>query len=209
LASVKPRASAKDVVFTQTWRPFYLMPPSVWSKGVASGDFPEDAETKGIEKLAYYISKFGANALPPMLERLDVAFKRVGVDDFSMGGNTGPTRDGHRLATYAETESLEKQDAFMTEMFKAYFCEEKAPCDKEVLQLAADNAGLDRTKTLEILQVPTLWLGETTESLERYGRGVSGVPYFIVSDGKKKVSVSGAQPPEAFLEIFEDFGIDE
>jgi predicted DsbA family dithiol-disulfide isomerase len=38
---------------------------------------------------------------------------------------------------------------------------------------------------------------------------VSGVPYFIVSDGKKKVSVSGAQPPEAFLEIFEDFGIDE
>lgn len=197
------------MVFTQTWRPFFLMPPTVWKRGIASGDFPPDANEKGIEKLAYYISKFGANSLPPMLERLDGAMKRSGIPNFSMGGNTGPTLDGHRLATYAETESLEKQNKFMEEIFRAYFCEEKSPCDKEVLQNAADNAGLDKQKTREILDVPTLFLGETDEQLQRYARGISGVPFFIVSDGKRKVKVSGAQPPEAFLEIFEEFGIDE
>jgi predicted DsbA family dithiol-disulfide isomerase len=97
----------------------------------------------------------------------------------------------------------------MEEIFRAYFCEEKSPCDKEVLQNAADNAGLDKQKTREILDVPTLFLGETDEQLQRYARGISGVPFFIVSDGKRKVKVSGAQPPEAFLEIFEEFGIDE
>ena len=113
-----PRAS-KDVQFKTQWRPFFLMRPEVWTKGVASGEFPQDAQTKGIVKLNYYISKFGANRLPPMLERLEGAMTASGIDGFSMGGNTGPTLDGHRLATYAEKEGLEKQNAFMEEIFKA------------------------------------------------------------------------------------------
>jgi hypothetical protein len=47
------------------------MRPEVWSKGIASGEFPEDAKTKGIVKLKYYINKFGAHSLPPMLQRLE------------------------------------------------------------------------------------------------------------------------------------------
>lgn len=105
----------------------------MWQKGVASGEFPEDAPTKGIVKLDYYISKFGANRLPPMMERLEGAMVASGIEGFSMGGNTGPTLDGHRLATYAEKEGLEKQNAFMEEIFKRYFCQEQAPCDREVL----------------------------------------------------------------------------
>ena len=142
----KPREGAKDVVFTTTWRPFFLMPPQVWTRGIASGQFPEDAETEGIEKLAYYISKFGANALPPMLERLGGAMRDSGIEGFSMGGNTGPTLDGHRLATYAEREGLDKQNAFMEEISRAYFCEEKAPCDRGVLLAAAKSAGARRSK---------------------------------------------------------------
>jgi hypothetical protein len=60
-----------------------------------------------------------------------------GIDGFSMGGNTGPSLDGHRLATYAEKEGPEKQTAFMEQIFRAYFCEEKTPCDREVLLEAA------------------------------------------------------------------------
>ena len=209
LEVVKPRESAKDVVFTTTWRPFFLMPPKVWSEGIASGQFPADAETKGIEKLSYYISKFGANSLPPMLERLGGAMRASGIDDFSMGGNTGPTMDGHRLATYAEKEGVEKQNIFMEEIFRAYFCEEKAPCDRDVLLAAADKAGLDQTKTREILDVPAVELEETNEQLRRFARGVSGVPFFIVSDGEKKFKMSGAQPPEAFLEIFDEMGMEK
>ena len=205
----KPREGAKDAVFTTTWRPFFLMPPQVWTRGIASVQFPEDAETKGIEKLPYYISKFGANALPPMLERLGGAMRDSGIEGFSMGGNTGPTLDGHRLATYAEKEGLDKQNAFMEEIFRAYFCEEKAPCDRDVLLAAARNAGLEETKAREVLDAPTAQLGELDEQMQRFARGVSGVPFFIVSDGKKRFKLSGAQPPEAFLEVFEDLGIDE
>ena len=209
LELAKPREGAKDVVFTTTWRPFFLMPPQVWTRGIASGQFPPDAETKGIEKLPYYISKFGANALPPMLERLGGAMRDSGIENFSMGGNTGPTLDGHRLATYAEKEGLDKQNAFMEEIFRAYFCEEKAPCDRDVLLAAARSAGLDDTKAREVLDAPTAELGELDEQMQRFARGVSGVPFFIVSDGKKRFKLSGAQPPEAFLEVFEELGIED
>jgi len=144
-----------------------------------------------------------------MLERLGGAMRDSGIEGFSMGGNTGPTLDGHRLATYAEKEGLDKQNAFMEEIFRAYFCEEKAPCDRDVLLAAARNAGLDETKAREVLDAPTAQLGELDEQMQRFARGVSGVPFFIVSDGKKRFKLSGAQPPEAFLEVFEDLGIDE
>ena len=182
--------------------------PAVWTRGIASGQFPEDAETKGIEKLAYYIGKFGANALPPMLERLGGAMGDSGIEGFSMGGNTGPTLDGHRLATYAEREGLDKQNAFMEEIFRAYFCEEKAPCDRGVLLAAARVRGSTKQRRAKCWTRPPR-LGELDEQMRRFARGVSGVPFFIVSDGKKRFKLSGAQPAEAFLEVFEDLGIDE
>ena len=178
---------SKDAVQFQTrWRPFFLMPPEVWAKNIASGEFPPEASSKGIVKLDYYVSKFGANRLPPMMERLEGAMAGAGIEGFSMGGNTGPTLDGHRIACYAEREEgLEKQNAFMEEIFRAYFCEEKAPCDREVLLAAARGAGLDVDKTTAVLDHPTTELGELDEQMRRYARGVSGVPYFIVSDGSR------------------------
>mmetsp|Transcript_5430 Transcript_5430/g.13791 ORF Transcript_5430/g.13791 Transcript_5430/m.13791 type:complete len:147 (-) Transcript_5430:392-832(-) len=142
-----------------------------------------------------------------MQERLEGAFGSAGIQGFSMGGRTGPTLDGHRIAAYAEKEGLDKQNAFMEEIFRAYFCEEKAPCDRAVLLEAAKNAGLDMSKVEEILDTPTAELSEVDEQMQRFARGVSGVPYFILSDGKQKVKLSGAQPPEQFLEVLEQFGV--
>ena len=59
-----------------------------------------------------------------------------------------------------------------------------------------------QTKAREVLDAPTAQLGELDEQMQRFARGVSGVPFFIVSDGKKRFKLSGAQPPEAFLEVF-------
>lgn len=79
-----------------------------------------------------------------------------------------------------------------------------------LLRDAARAAGLDVNKAREVLDSPTLELSELDEQLQRYARGVSGVPYFIVSDGNRRVKLSGAQPPEQFLDVFqEDFGIDD
>jgi predicted DsbA family dithiol-disulfide isomerase len=32
------------------------------------------------------------------------------------------------------------------------------------------------------------------------------VPYFILSDGKRRIRMSGAQPPEQFLDALEQLG---
>jgi hypothetical protein len=46
-------------------------------------------------------------------------------------------------------------------------------------------AGLDVDKAREVLDNPTLELGEMSDQLQKFTRGVSGVPYFIVSDGTR------------------------
>ena len=209
LVAARPRASSPDVTFKTHWRPFFLMPQEVWRRGVATGEFPRDAQTRGINKLDYYNSKFGGPArVTPMFERLRGVMESVGIDGYSMGGNTGPTIDGHRVATYAgERESLEKQNDFMEALMRAYFTEEKCPADPDVVRAAAKRAGLDADAVDELLANPTAYLSETDEQLQRYARGVSGVPHFIVGDGKRRISLSGAQPPEAFLDAFEELGV--
>ena len=57
-----------------------------------------------------------------------------------------------------------------------------------------------------VLATPTAELGEVDEQLQRFARGVSGVPYFILSDGKRRIRMSGAQPPEQFLDALEQLG---
>lgn len=42
------------------------------------------------------------------------------------------------------------------------------------------------------------------EDKAKYGKGVSGVPYFIMGNQKDKFAISGGQPPEAFMEAIED-----
>ena len=210
LEIAKPREGAKDVVFTTTWRPFFLMPSQVWTRGIASGQFPEDAETEGIEKLAYYISKFGANSLPPMLERLGSAMRDSGIEGFSMGGNTGPTLDGHRLATYAE-RGINAQQTVANAVAPALVdLQELINAEAALLLRRYHDAHASlRRASAERPEGYRAELGELDEQMQRFARGVSGVPFFIVSDGKKRFKLSGAQPAEAFLEVFEDLGIDE
>ena len=160
-----------------------------------------------INKLDYYHSKFGGPArVAPMIERLSGIMKTLDVE-YNMDGNTGPTLDGHRIATYAErVEGIDKQNAFMEEIFKSYFTKAEAPCDVKVLRSAAKNAGLDMEAVENILATPTAELGEIDEQMQKFARGVSGVPYFILSDGKRRIRMSGAQPPEQFLDALEQLG---
>ena len=103
-------------------------------------------------------------------------------------------------------EGIDKQNAFMEEIFKSYFTKAEAPCDVKVLRSAAKNAGLDMEAVENILATPTAELGEIDEQMQKFARGVSGVPYFILSDGKRRIRMSGAQPPEQFLDALEQLG---
>ena len=88
--------------------------------------------------------------------------------------------DGHRIAAYAErAEGLDKQNAFMEEIFKSYFTMARAPCDPTVLRDAARRAGWTWTRSTRSSAAPTAELGEVDEQLPeaREGRERGAVLY--------------------------------
>ena len=182
--------------------PFFLM--LEMAQGVESA-VPADRDRRH-QQVDYY-HKFGGPArVAPMVERLagiEIARRRV-----QHGRQHRPDSDGHCIAAYAErAEGLDKQNAFMEEIFKSYFTMAEAPCDPTVLREAARRAGLDMDEAERVLASPTAELGEIDEQLQRFARGVSGVPYFILRDGKRRIRMSGAQPPEQVLDALEQLAL--
>ena len=180
------------------------MPTSQW------GRFPAQAHKVGINKLEFYNEKFGSDVVQTFVPRLQSAFAKAGIEgEYSLRGNVGPTVAAHRVATYAgEKEGLEKQNAFMESMFKAYFIESATPCDPAVILNCAKEADLNLDACAEILaEDSTLYATETERDMRTFGRGVNGVPHFIISNGDKSLSFGGAQPPESFIDAFETLGV--
>jgi predicted DsbA family dithiol-disulfide isomerase len=169
--------------FEVNWRPFELNP---------------DAPKTGTNKLKMYNEKFGEERVKMMMPRMTEAFAKVGIK-YSIGGDTGNTFDSHRLIYYAGTKG--KQDAVVEELFLNYFSQEKFIGDRAVLLAAAEKSGLDKEEAAKVLDEPSMFKKQVEEEKRLFGRqfGVSGVPYFIIN---KEEGVSGAQPPETFLEIF-------
>ena len=99
------------------------------------------------------------------------------------------------------------QDELMEEMFKAYFVEAKdLSKTDELLSVVRKFPSLDETLASKILASDNK---EYTSEIHKKddmakGGGVSGVPFFIIGEGRKKVQFSGAQPVETFEEVFED-----
>ena len=158
-----------------------------------------DASKEGENKLEMYNRKFGPARVSQMVPMMTKRFADVGIQ-YSLGGNTGQTIDSHRLSAHALKVGGEAlQDALMEELFLNYFSQEKFLGDAAVLQAAADKVNVPGAA--EVLADPTAMLAEVQAELHSYARGVRGVPHFII-DGE--FHLSGAQPTEAFQEIFED-----
>ena len=75
--------------------------------------------------------------------------------------------------------------------------------DPEVLEACAEAAGMPKEVTRALLDDESIGKAEVEKERREFGRkwNCRGVPLFVV-DGK--YPLSGAQPPEAFDEIFEE-----
>lgn len=164
------------------WHPFFLNP---------------DASAEGVDKREHYKAKFGEGRMQMIQDRVGGAFASLGYR-YSMGGKTGSTLDSHRLLWLAGRQSLEKQNALVEELFLNFFTQEKFIGDKQVLVAVAEKADVEGSR--EFLDDPQAGLKEVLGEERKFRRGVSGVPHFVI-DGRYQVS--GAQPPEAFVEAFE------
>ena len=107
---------------------------------------------------------------------------------------TPNTVDSHRLIWLADKEGV--QDAVMEALFRGYFTQGRDISNRQTLIDVAAEAGLDRDKAEALLSG-----GDGMEASKEAGEHfrVDGVPFFIING---KITLSGAQPPDAFLDAF-------
>lgn len=111
------------------------------------------------------------------------------------------TFDAHRLLYWAGKEfNLEKQGLLKKELLNTYFCLAVNLDDRKNIIDAVIRAGLDPIRAQAILD-SSEFSKEVKEEETTYTRaGINSVPAIILND---QYLLQGAQPPEAFVNIFE------
>jgi predicted DsbA family dithiol-disulfide isomerase len=109
---------------------------------------------------------------------------------------SGTTFDAHRLVHLAEAHDL--QDAMKERLLQAYFTEGELISDHDTLVRMAVAVGLEEQEVRELL-AGERYADEVRADERTAGElGISAVPTFVVD---RELGVSGAQPPEALLDL--------
>ncbi len=166
------------------WLPFQLNP-----------NMPKE----GISRREYRTKKFGS--WEQSLE-LDAKMIAVGKEEgiqfaFDRMERTPKTLDAHRLIWLADKDGV--QDAVVEKLFSAYFAEGRDIGDRQTLIALVAETGLVQSKAEGALNSDDGMeaIREANQQARRIG--VGGVPFFIIKGENK---LSGAQPPDAFLDAF-------
>jgi predicted DsbA family dithiol-disulfide isomerase len=109
---------------------------------------------------------------------------------------SGNTFDGHRLVHLAETHGL--QDEMKERLLHAYFTEGELMSDHDTLVRLADEVGLDEQEVRELLAGDRYTDAVRADERTAGELGISAVPTFVID---RQLGASGAQPPEALLDL--------
>ncbi len=162
-----------------------------------------DPSAKHIPGKDFYETFSQLKGMP--LEQVKVMNQQVGQQAASVGltynfddMKYANTFDAHRVAKYADEQGKGKE---ITERFLyAYFTESELMSDPDTLIRLAGEVGLD-TKEVEEVVHSDKYKNRVNEDIDVAKQiGVQGVPFFVFNE---KYAISGAQPEEVFLEVFE------
>jgi predicted DsbA family dithiol-disulfide isomerase len=154
---------------------------------------------EGVGRKEYRTEKFGS------WERsLELDAQMVAVGDtegihfaFDRIERTPNTLEAHRLIWLADQQGV--QDTVMEALFAAYFTDGSDIGKRQMLIDIVSEAGLERHRAEAMLNSDEgMDAIKEAEELSRRHR-VDGVPFFIING---RITLGGAQPPEAFLEAF-------
>ena len=106
--------------------------------------------------------------------------------------------DAHKMIQLAKTKGL--GDAAEERLFLAYFTEGADMGDPEQLLKLAKEIGLPEADILGALESDGYAYLVKQDIQEAQSIGVTGVPFFVFN---RKYAVSGAQPPQIFLQTLE------
>jgi predicted DsbA family dithiol-disulfide isomerase len=166
------------------WRPFQLNP-----------DMPAD----GMDRKEYLRRKFGDRAGGDMYQAVEEAGRGEGIAfAFDRIQRTPNTILAHRLIRFAQREG--RQEEAVETLFRAYFTQGANIGEIDILAGLAEAMKLDPAGVRAFLESNED--EETIRAEDKFARqiGIQGVPCVIID---RKFAVSGAQPPETFLEIFD------
>jgi len=167
-----------------SWRPFQLNP---------------DMPSEGMTRDDYVRAKFGGGDRPRQIyQAIAESGREAGIEfQFSKIKRTPNTVLSHRLVYWSAKQ--ERQDEVVASLFKAYFEDGLDLGDLDILVECAARVGLDREDARKFLQSDDGRQEVVASDVYARRLGINGVPCFIVN---RKYAVSGAQPPSAFVEVF-------
>lgn len=157
----------------------------------------QDAIEHLTEKYGLSVEQVKANQANIRLKALEAGF------EFHPEGRKRVynTFDAHRLLHWAGQEfGLEKQAMLKKELLNTYFCLAVNLDDQKNLLDAVTRSGLDTERAQEVL-TSNAFTKEVREAEALYiNAGISSVPAIILND---QYLLQGAQPPESFINAFE------
>jgi predicted DsbA family dithiol-disulfide isomerase len=193
LEAAVARLPAGSVEVSYDWRAFEL-----------DSTLPLD----GVDKMTRYRQKFGAGRIEGMVAMMKNNGRPYGIE-FDYGGKVGNTVNSHRLVEFSKSDSQgggKLTDDLINVLFKSYFEQQGDISDIDTLvrigveaKLPASEAELRTFLKGDGLRKEVLAEIEDARNAE-----ISGVPFFILNG---KYTVSGAQEPEVFLDIFKKIGV--
>jgi predicted DsbA family dithiol-disulfide isomerase len=179
-------AARPDLPVSLTWLPFQLSP-----------DMPRE----GKDRQAHYAAIFGAERARTIMDGMRQTAAAEGLRfEAGPGARSPNTLSAHVLLYWAGERPDIDQNALAERLFAAHHTHSEDLGDAGVLARIAGEAGMDPAEVEAGLRAGKD--EDRVQALMEEARqvGVSGVPFFIFNG---QYAVSGAQPPEALLEVID------
>lgn len=170
-----------------TWRSFELDP-------AAPREREGDHATRLAEKYRITVER-----AREMDQHMTDTASEVGLDFRFDIARSGTTFDAHRVVHLAGEHGL--QDAMKERLLRAYFTDGELMADRETLVRAAAEVGLSEEEVREALAGDRFADEVRDDERTAAQLGISAVPTFVVD---RALGASGAQPPEALLELLRE-----
>ncbi|HNP35353.1 MAG TPA: DsbA family oxidoreductase [Woeseiaceae bacterium] len=181
-------AERPDLDVAVTWLPFQLSP-----------DLPRE----GQDRATYYAEKFGPERARTLQANMQKTAAAEGLHfDSGPGARTPNTLSAHVLLLWAAEQPEVNQDDVVERLFAAHHSLNQDIGDVAVLARIAGEAGMDPVGIEADLRA-----GRDEDRVQALIRdaqrlGISGVPHFVFD---RRYAVSGAQAPEALLQVIDRF----